>query len=265
MLEDVALNGHENIVSWQPHGKAFRVHKPHEFAKTIMPCYFHQTKYKSFQRQLHIYGFKRINQQGMLDTGAYYHEQFIRGDKDLCLKMTRKKIKGNAGVYACKLDHPADPNFYATAAAEEAPSTKASGYSNRKADGLLPPRPITPSSNTELQVGSDSLSSILNQYKAEINRSKATTLEWVEDARQHIPAPPRQVKPRGSKIMGYEDSMFEPYPLTGFSSELGTTGIGNEMFFEGKRFYLLDRFAEMQSRRRSLQAFRRLSMGARQA
>ena len=48
MLDDVASNhaNEEDIVSWQPHGKAFRVHKPKEFAKSIMPRYFKQTQYK---------------------------------------------------------------------------------------------------------------------------------------------------------------------------------------------------------------------------
>ena len=108
MLEDAAIGGHEDIVSWQPHGKAFRVHKPQEFTKYILPCYFKQTKYKSFQRQLHIYGFQRISRKELPDWGAYYHDKFLRHDKELCLTMSRQKIKGSPSV-ACT----PDPNFYA--------------------------------------------------------------------------------------------------------------------------------------------------------
>jgi hypothetical protein len=58
MLDEMATLKFESIISWQPHGTAFRVHQPDEFARIVMPRYFQQTKYKSFQRQLHIYGFR---------------------------------------------------------------------------------------------------------------------------------------------------------------------------------------------------------------
>jgi len=68
--------------------------KPKEFADVIMPQYFNQTKYRSFQRQLYIYGFDRIKEKTSDDYGAYFHNLFVRGKTDLCLDMTRQKIKG---------------------------------------------------------------------------------------------------------------------------------------------------------------------------
>jgi hypothetical protein len=59
-----------------------------------MPRYFGQTKYRSFQRQLAIYGFVRIKDKNCADDGAYYHELFLKGKHSLCLNMTRQKIKG---------------------------------------------------------------------------------------------------------------------------------------------------------------------------
>jgi hypothetical protein len=92
MLEDMAQVGDESIVSWQPHGEAFRVHLPEVFARTVMPRYFlKQTKYKSFLRQLHLYGFQRIG-KGM-DRGAYFHSMFIRNEKSMSLRMARQKVK----------------------------------------------------------------------------------------------------------------------------------------------------------------------------
>jgi len=61
-----------SIVSWLPHGRAFIVRKPKEFSQKIMHRYFRQTKITSFQRQLNLYGFRRLTQGP--DTGAYYHE-----------------------------------------------------------------------------------------------------------------------------------------------------------------------------------------------
>lgn len=94
ILESSGTSGQENIISWLPSGKAFKIHKPKEFADVIMPQYFNQTKYRSFQRQLYIYGFDRIKDKSSEDYGAYFHELFIRGASDLCLDMQRKKIKG---------------------------------------------------------------------------------------------------------------------------------------------------------------------------
>lgn len=94
ILENSQASGQESVISWLPSGKAFKIHKPKEFADAIMPQYFNQTKYRSFQRQLYIYGFDRIKDKQSDDYGAYFHELFIRGASDLCLDMQRKKIKG---------------------------------------------------------------------------------------------------------------------------------------------------------------------------
>jgi hypothetical protein len=113
MLEEMSAVGEESV-SWQPHGKAFRVHLPDLFAKTVMPRYFkQQTKYKSFQRQLHIYGFHRIN-KGM-DRGAYFHSMFIREDKSLSLLMSCTKIKGkDKSSKAVHHRAAVDPDFYSS-------------------------------------------------------------------------------------------------------------------------------------------------------
>jgi hypothetical protein len=77
-----------DIVSWLPHGMAFRIHKPKAFAEHVMPKYFNKTKYRSFQRQLQIYGFRRVKDKNSSENGAYYHKAFVRGQKSLCLQMT---------------------------------------------------------------------------------------------------------------------------------------------------------------------------------
>jgi hypothetical protein len=114
MLEDSAVSQEEeSIVSWLPHGKAFRVHKPKEFASFVMSRYFKQSQYKSFQRQLHIYGFRRITCKAMSDFGAYYHKSFIRDQKGMSLRMTRQTIKGPADDlrhHSCA--HDKNPDFY---------------------------------------------------------------------------------------------------------------------------------------------------------
>jgi hypothetical protein len=114
MLEEMAQKiGDESIVSWQPHGMAFRVHLPEVFARTVMSRYFKQTKYKSFQRQLHLYGFRRI--LGGMDKDAYFHSMFIRNKKSMSLRMTRQKIKGKKPSNAVHHYAAGNPDFYSSA------------------------------------------------------------------------------------------------------------------------------------------------------
>jgi hypothetical protein len=52
MLEEVEKYNHQHIVSWEADGMSFRVYRPDEFVAKIMPHYFHQTQYRSFQRMV---------------------------------------------------------------------------------------------------------------------------------------------------------------------------------------------------------------------
>lgn len=95
MLEKAELEGKEAIVSWMPSGRAFRVHQPEVFVKDIMTNHFQQSKYKSFQRQLNLWGFSR-NSKDTPEPGSYCHPLFVKGRKDLCQEIGRHKIKLNS-------------------------------------------------------------------------------------------------------------------------------------------------------------------------
>ena len=90
MLHECSNDQRMAVVSWLPHGKAFKVHKVSEFVRNILPRYFNQTKYKSFQRQLNLWGFVRITQRGA-DSGAYSHKDFLRDKPELCLFLARQR------------------------------------------------------------------------------------------------------------------------------------------------------------------------------
>lgn len=59
MLEAIDKAGDSSIVSWLPDGKHFQVHNSQAFVDRVIPKFFKQKSYKSFQRQLHLYGFQR--------------------------------------------------------------------------------------------------------------------------------------------------------------------------------------------------------------
>lgn len=101
-------NMHEDIISWQPHGRCFLLRKPKEFVTEVMPLYFKQSKLTSFQRQLNLYGFSRLTSGP--DKGGYYHELFLRGKDQLCTTMIRMRIKGTRTKGAS--DPESEPNFY---------------------------------------------------------------------------------------------------------------------------------------------------------
>jgi hypothetical protein len=93
MLTDSVKEGNEAIVSWLPNGKAFRVHKTGEFVSQILPKYFKKIKFRSFQRQLHAYGFQRIKDRYSENKGGYAHDYFVRGKEYLSHEMSRGKSR----------------------------------------------------------------------------------------------------------------------------------------------------------------------------
>jgi hypothetical protein len=124
MLEGLERDGLSHIVHWQPHGRAFLVRKPKAFVEQVIPKYFKQSKLTSFQRQLNLYGFRRISTSVGPDRGAYYHEYFLRGREylsKLVLKSTAnnncKKKCDTIGSSSCvgrknKLNPDLEPNLY---------------------------------------------------------------------------------------------------------------------------------------------------------
>ena len=95
MLENAKKYGYENLISWMPDHKSFKIHVGNTkdenenamFVK-LLKQYFNQTKYDSFLRQLMLYNFKRIYKGPQ--RGVCKHVLFMEGRPDL---FHRKSIR----------------------------------------------------------------------------------------------------------------------------------------------------------------------------
>jgi hypothetical protein len=90
MLDEACDKNFAHIVAWQDGGKSFKVYDAEAFATQVMRSHFNQTKYKSFQRQLNLYGFRRIHHGP--HKGGYAHKFFMRGQPHLTKVMSRHKV-----------------------------------------------------------------------------------------------------------------------------------------------------------------------------
>mmetsp|Transcript_11541 Transcript_11541/g.16941 ORF Transcript_11541/g.16941 Transcript_11541/m.16941 type:complete len:174 (+) Transcript_11541:330-851(+) len=74
MLTELEAAGRDNTVSFLPHGRAFVINCEFKFVHETMPNYFRIGRFTSFERQLYLYGFRKVSSGP--DSGAYFHELF---------------------------------------------------------------------------------------------------------------------------------------------------------------------------------------------
>mmetsp|Transcript_18495 Transcript_18495/g.38882 ORF Transcript_18495/g.38882 Transcript_18495/m.38882 type:complete len:375 (-) Transcript_18495:124-1248(-) len=75
------------VVEWLPSGDAFVIRDKKSFERVVLPRYFSaKCKFMSFVRKLYRWGFRQVekDRQGIM---VFMHINFIRGDKQRCLKM----------------------------------------------------------------------------------------------------------------------------------------------------------------------------------
>jgi hypothetical protein len=110
MLGELEKDGSDHVMSWLPHGRAFIVHDQGALARDLLPRWFQQNKYTSFQRQLNIYGFRRLTSGPEGSRGAYWHPLFLRGKFFLAQYIPRLKIKGKG--YRKASEPESEPDFW---------------------------------------------------------------------------------------------------------------------------------------------------------
>lgn len=110
-----------HIISWMPHGRAWKVHKSREFETQVIPAYFEHSKFSSFVRQANGWGFRRMVAKGP-DRNAYYHEMFLRGTSHLIKLMKRPTV-----TIRPPSDATTEPNFYKIAEERPLPEAEREG------------------------------------------------------------------------------------------------------------------------------------------
>jgi len=85
------------IVSWSPDGKSFKVHQKDEFSKAILPATFGTNVYKSFQRNLHFWGYQNIRKGP--SKGVCSHPCFLRDRPELLSKMRRVRAPSKSNEH----------------------------------------------------------------------------------------------------------------------------------------------------------------------
>eukprot|EP00984_Skeletonema_dohrnii_P024394 scaffold13505_cov81-Skeletonema_dohrnii-CCMP3373.AAC.4 len=95
MLEYACDSEFSSSVSWTADGSAFIVHDQEVMMDNLAPMFFNQTKFRSFTRQLNIWGFVRTV---ILD--GWRHNNFLRGRPHLLNEIERTQVKSTAKAEA---------------------------------------------------------------------------------------------------------------------------------------------------------------------
>ncbi|KAM3139419.1 hypothetical protein pb186bvf_008444 [Paramecium bursaria] len=80
---------YRDIISWTEDGLAFVVRNVNELAEKVLPNHFKHNNYASFVRQLNMYDFHKIKNDG--GENEFRHRFFQRGNKHLLCEIRRKQ------------------------------------------------------------------------------------------------------------------------------------------------------------------------------
>jgi hypothetical protein len=85
-MKVLSIKKYSDIIAWTQDGQSFTILRPKAFASEILPNFFKESKYSSFTRKLHRWGFQR-HLRGS-ETGSFFNKNFQQGRPDLLDKMT---------------------------------------------------------------------------------------------------------------------------------------------------------------------------------
>uniref|UniRef100_A0A7S2PFK8 HSF-type DNA-binding domain-containing protein n=1 Tax=Skeletonema marinoi TaxID=267567 RepID=A0A7S2PFK8_9STRA len=95
MLEYACDSEFGSCISWTADGSEFIIHDKEAMMDNLAPMFFNQTKFRSFTRQLNIWGFVRTD---TLD--GWRHNNFLRGRPHLLNEIERTQVKSTVKAEA---------------------------------------------------------------------------------------------------------------------------------------------------------------------
>jgi len=101
----------EHILSWQPHGRAFKIQDLDLFCAEVLPIFLNGSSFRHFHgfvSLLNLWGFRQFTKIG-LDTSAFFHQAFLRGHPSLLPTMGPLPQANRIPLH----DPSAEPNLYA--------------------------------------------------------------------------------------------------------------------------------------------------------
>ncbi|CBN77123.1 Heat Shock transcription factor [Ectocarpus siliculosus] len=92
-LYEILEGENPDIVGWTATGRGFEVRDHARLSSEVLGRFFKQDKFSSFQRQLNLYGFRKITKGS--ESGSYQHPHFRRGERTTLLTIRRSTKEGN--------------------------------------------------------------------------------------------------------------------------------------------------------------------------
>jgi hypothetical protein len=219
LLEILSNDKFRNVIGWLHHGHAFAIKDTDTFASDIMPK-FTRGKLTSFQRQLNLYGFRKVTKGDDCKAGklVYFHPSFKRGRPELMVHIKRLACKGEMSLNKLRNnDLPYDPNVRSEDMAD-APQA------DDRVSGKKRKRVLGPAAAADAPlVPKDSLSDLNNFFSVGTTESSANLLrldiERAEQTRKAIktmenPPLPQAVLPMRLNISVPQDAQRRSRPLT---------------------------------------------------
>ena len=204
MIDYAERNNLDDVISWTPNGLSFVVHHPNRLVNELLPLFFGLTKYRSFRRQLNIWSFDTIHQDGHSDSGSigggnnwnsnnksllFQHPYFIRGKKSICENMGRQTFKRTPKSTSSSTAFSISTSKYNTVP-----------KSGNEAAPRQTSRPTFAKVSTESMVGNNRL--INNALGGQLNKTWSNESMLMEGRISSMPSPPSSSIPGMTMMTG---------------------------------------------------------------
>ncbi|KAK1740836.1 heat shock factor family protein, partial [Skeletonema marinoi] len=129
MLEYARASGVSSSISWLADGTGFVIHNKDAMMNDLTPMFFNQTKFRSFTRQLNLWGFLRTNPRG----DNWKHKDFLRERPDLLKEIVRISVKSKSAMKVnMRMSSSRSSNIKATASSQSAGSKRAAEVKGKR-------------------------------------------------------------------------------------------------------------------------------------